>query len=146
MRGSPLLLVFSLIFVIACGSSNNAANSKEAIQKAVIAHLSSRKGLDLDMSAMTVEVSELSFRANEADATVAFKTKGSDTAAMTMKYTLERSGEGWKVKPKAPAMGGGGAGAGANPHGAMPGEPCGGAGSAPVLPPNHPPLPGGPKQ
>ena len=75
---------------------------------------------------MDLDVSDVSFRTGEADATVSFRAKGSQTAAMTIKYGLVREGSGWKVKPKAAAEGGG-----ANPHG----------GGGMALPPGHAPVP-----
>lgn len=143
-----LFLIFTalttLMLLAGCGSSGSSTaglNSKEAVRKAVVEHLSQRKGLDLDMSAMDVEIGDVSFKTNEAEASVSFRAKGSQTAAMTMQYQLERSGEGWKVKPKAPGAAGGG-----NPHGGgapavelpapLPGTTGGGA----TLPPGHPPT------
>ena len=127
-------IIFSLITVLtvwSCGSSSSSGslNSKEAVRKAVLAHLSSRQGLDLNMEAMDLDVGDVSFRTDEADATVSFRAKGSQTAAMTIKYSLVRDGRGWKVKPKAAAEGGG-----ANPHG-------GGGGGGMELPPGHAPVP-----
>ena len=134
-----------------CGNSASSLNSKEAIRKAVVEHLSTRKGLDLDMSAMDLEIGDVSFRTDEAEATVSFRPKGSQAAAMTMKYQLAREGSGWKVKPKANAAHGAGSGAlpeggAVNPHGAGSVElpaPLPGAGSG-TMPPGHPPV--APKQ
>jgi hypothetical protein len=105
-----------------CGSSTSSGglNSKDAVRKAVLEHLSSRKGLDLNMEAMELDVGEMSFRANEADATVSFRPKGSQTSAMTMTYSLVREGSGWKVKPKAAGAPGSGAHGVALPERAMP--------------------------
>ena len=120
MRNINIVLI-SVFGLLSCGSQANL-NTKEGVRKAVVEHLSSRKGLDLDISAMELDVGDVSFRANEADATVAFRAKGSQTAAMTMKYLLVREGAQWKVKPKAD-----GAASGGNPHGA-----------SPQMPPGHP--------
>lgn len=141
----------ALLLVTATGCGNSAANlnSKEAIRKAVVEHLSTRKGLDLDMSAMDLEIGDVSFRTDEAEAAVSFRPKGSQAAAMTMKYQLTREGSAWKVRPKAGGTSHG-AGAGAegapNPHGGagsveLP-APLPGAGTA--MPPGHPPV--APKQ
>jgi len=123
---------FSLLFVLgilSCSSSANL-NSKDAVRKAVMDHLSQRKGLDLNMNAMELDIGDVAFRANDADATVSFRPKGSQTAAMTMTYSLVRDGSQWKVKPKAAGEGG------ANPHGTVaPPAPAGAA-----LPPGHPPV------
>jgi len=101
--------------------------NKEAVREGVVEYLQARKNLDLDMSAMQVDVSAVTFREKEAEATVTFVPKGgSASQGMTMKYQLEREGGKWKVKQKAEPGGGG--------HGAPP------AG----MPPGHPPV-GGPK-
>jgi len=106
--------------------------TKEAVRQGVIDHLSSRKGLDLDLRSMDVDVSSVAFRANEADATVSFRARGSAAsgADMQMRYTLERSGNRWVVKGKADS---GGA------HGTAPPPPAG----ASEMPPGHPPVSGG---
>lgn len=119
-------------------SCSRDINTKEAVRQAVIDHLGSRKGLDLDLSSMDVDVSSVSFKAGEAQATVAFRPRGSQAAsAMEMKYTLERSGNQWKVKGK------GSAGAG-DPHSGGPAQaaPHGGELPSPPqsLPPGHPPV------
>lgn len=81
------------------------------------------------MSAMELLVDDASFKADEAEATVSFRAKGSQTTAMTMKYNLVRDGAKWKVKPRAAGE------AGAGAHGSS------GAGAGAALPPNHPPMP-----
>jgi len=127
-----------LSLLSSCGGSSTSTqlSSKDAVRQAVVDHLSGRKGLDLDMSAMEVLVDDASFKADEAEATVSFRAKSSQTTAMTMKYDLVRDGAKWKVKLRTA----GEAGAGAHGVGVMPGTE-GGAGA--VLPPNHPPMPKG---
>ncbi len=128
------VLILALTSLSSCGGSSSSLNTKEAVQKAVVEHLSSRKGLDLDMSSMELDIGEMSFRADDAEATVSFRPKGSQASAMTMKYSLVRDGAGWKVKPKAP----GAPGSGGNPHGgAMPP-----ATEGATVPPGHPPVEG----
>ncbi len=118
-----ILSLLGALASLSCSSQANL-NSKDAVKKAVLDYLSTRKGLDLNMSAMELDVGDVSFRTNEADATVSFRPKGSQTSAMTMNYTLVRDGDRWKVKPRAEG--------GANPHGVpMP---------ATELPPGHPPA------
>jgi len=107
--------------LLTIGCSQNVHN-KDAVRQGIIDHLSARKGLDLDMSAMDVDVTSVAFRENEADATVSFRPKGAKGGGMQMKYTLERKGNLWAVKSKAEA--------GGSPHG-------GGGGD---LPPGHPPM------
>ncbi|MBK5294070.1 MAG: hypothetical protein JJE04_20635 [Acidobacteriia bacterium] len=129
----PLLALTLLALLCSCSKS---LDNKDAIRQSVIDHLSSRKGLDLDLKAMDVDVTSINFRANEADAVVNFRPKGAAGAAgMEMKYTLERKGDRWAVKSKAEA--------GGNPHaapspGGMSGDGAGGGAGA--LPPGHPPM------
>ena len=89
------------LLALLCSCSKSLHN-KDAIRQSVIDHLSSRKGLDLDLKAMDVDVTAVNFRASQADATVSFRPKGAPgAAAMEMKYTLERKGDQWAVKSKA---------------------------------------------
>lgn len=135
MRRIP---IFLLLFASWLGCSRDI-NNKEAVKQAVIDHLSSRKGLDLDLSSMDVDVSSVSFKAGEAEAQVSFRPRGSQnaSAAMEMRYTLERAGSQWKVKGK------GSSGAG-DPHGSAPPQaaPHGTElpGAPQALPPGHPPV------
>lgn len=109
-----------MICLLACGRN---INNKEAVRQVVIDHLSTRENLDLNLSAMEIDVSSLTLRGNEADATVSFRSKGSGTSLMQMKYTLERSGNHWRVKAKSQS--------GATPHGTP---------VSPDLPAGHPPV------
>jgi hypothetical protein len=125
----PALLLFG------CGRANQ---TPDAVRQGVLDYLSKRS--DLDLSSMQIDVTAVSFRQNEADATVAFRPKGATASAgMQMRYTLERQGNRWVVKGRGQSP------AGAMPHGAnMPQTP--GMGSMPggQLPPGHPPM-GAPK-
>lgn len=118
--------------LLLAGCSKNI-QTNEAVKAGVIKHLAQNSGLNL--ASMDIEVTAVTFRDNEADATVGFKPKGSGAASgMSMRYTLERKGGEWVVKKKTDSgMGHGmampGAGSAAPPAGAMP--------------PGHPPV-GGP--
>jgi hypothetical protein len=118
------------VALLALAACSRDLQTKEAVRQGVIDHLSSRKNLDLDMSAMEVEVTSVMFRPNEADATVAFRPRGSSApASMQMRYSLERKGNQWVVKGKQES---------GSPHGA-------GGPAAPPPPPDlpagHPPIP-----
>ena len=127
-------LVFCGIAALILSSCTKDIQNKDAVRQGVVNHLQARKNLDLDLSSMQVEVTAVTFRENEADATVSFVPKGGSPAAgMSMKYTLVRNGAAWEVKQKAEATN--------NPHsgGAVappPVEP-----GATTLPPGHPPMP-----
>ncbi len=105
--------------------------SKEAVRSGILSHLSNRAGLDV--GSMDVEVTSVSFRGAEADATVSFRPKGSSDPAsgMQMLYTLERKGNQWIVKGKRES--------GSTPHSGAPEAPPGHTGQ---LPPGHPPAGG----
>lgn len=127
----PIILLAGLL-CSGC-SRSGAANSKEAVESAVMEYLGSRPGLDL--KSLDVQVSAISFRQGEADATVTVSAKGAGPAnSMEMRYVLESKGDKWVVKGRA----GGSPHGGAPPQGSAPG---GGA----ALPPGHPPTdPGAP--
>jgi hypothetical protein len=120
------LVAFPLafIFLIGCG---NDMKSKEKVQAAILEHVQSKAGLDVN--SLDVNTTALSFDKNMAYATVAFHPKG-DTAVnhgMTMKYTLEDRNGKWVVVGRNSPQGGGMVGQ--NPGGSQ-------------LPPGHPPLDG----
>ena len=128
--------------MLLAGCSSDIQN-KEAVRQGVIDHLSANTGLNL--ASMDVEVTSVMFRGNEADATVAFRPRGSTDAGagLQMQYTLEQSGSKWVVKDK--AEGGG------SPHGGPPGgevppghPPMGEAPPSGDLPEGHPPVGGAP--
>ena len=76
---------------------NRAVESQETVRQAVLDHLAKRAGLNV--SSMQIDVVTVSFRQNEADATVSFRAKGSGGGPMmTMHYTLEKQGNRWVVK------------------------------------------------
>jgi hypothetical protein len=130
------LLAFAVLLGAAC---NRAPKNVEAIRQGVVDHL--QKNTGLDMSAMTVEVTNVTYRGNEADAMVAFKPKNSPEGGMSMSYTLENENGRWLVKKRA-----GSGGMGANPHAG--GPPASGTGATSQgnetqLPPGHPPTTGG---
>jgi len=83
--------------------------NKEAVREGILDHLRTRT--DIDLSHMDVDISSVSFREGEADATVAFKPKGSSDPAgsMSIGYTLEKKNGKWAVKGRktgaAPATG-----------------------------------------
>ncbi len=82
------------MLLAACGPN---IKSKEKVQEAILNRLEARSGLNLD--ALDVTTTAVSFDKNMAYATVAFHQKG-DTrlnSGMVMKYTLENRGGKWVV-------------------------------------------------
>jgi hypothetical protein len=123
---SQLWTAAVLAALAGCGGN---VHSTEAVRQGVVDHLAARKNLDLDLSSMEVTVTSVSFRENEADATVSFRPKGGGAASgMSMRYTLERKGNRWMVKSKAES--------GSMPHGSGMQE----GGASGQLPAGHPPV------
>lgn len=91
---------------ILCASACNrrGMDTPEAVRQGVVDYLSNRSNLNI--SAMNVNVSSVSFRRDEADAIVSFTAKG-DTSGkgIEMRYTLTRSGSRWVVKDKSESAG-----------------------------------------
>ena len=120
-------------FALLVSCAGGPPQTKEAVQEGVIKYISKRS--DMTMSSMNVEVSSVSFKQGEAEATVSFSAKGSTGGAgsMTMNYQLEAKGKEWVVKSRRDT------GGGANPHGgAMEGQ--GAGGGMPPMPQGHPPA------
>lgn len=137
-------LAFILLLSVALiGCSKPTQNNKEAVERGLLEYLNTRAGIN--MTSMDITISGVSFRENEADATVSFKAKGSqDTSnAMQMRYVLEQKDGKWVVKGRASGSEHGGqtappAGGGMPPAGGM--SPHGGGAPAGEMPPNHPPT------
>ena len=130
VRRSILVSGVCVLGIVLLGACKKNIQDKEAVKQGVLNYLSKRG----DLVAMDVAVADVSFRDNEANATVHFQAKGnnSPSAGMTMGYVLERKGNQWEVKGRAGA-------------GASHGMPTSGAGE--TLPPGHPtvsPSEGGP--
>lgn len=130
MRSLFLSLAFGLLLTtVACQRVN--INTNEAVRAAVEAHIQSRG--DLSLSELDITVRNVRFDGDRCEAEVLFAPKGQGAEnGMAMQYELERVGDSWKVKPKAP-----GAHA-SSPHGEMPAPPSGG--DTPPLPAGHPPV------
>jgi hypothetical protein len=113
--------------------------TKDSVRQGILTYLTQNK--NLSVNSMDIEVTQVSFRDNEADAVVLFKPKGGDAASgMSMRYTLERQGSTWVVKKKADSGGHSataptGPGSMPMPSGAMPMPSTSGG-----MPAGHPPT------
>jgi hypothetical protein len=109
VRNLPLAAA-ALLLAASCGKN---IQTSEAVRDGVLEYLKTRS--DIDLKNMTIDVSSVSFRQGEADATVTFRAAGiSDpSGTMAIRYTLEEKGGKWVVKGK------GSTGSG-DPHGAPP--------------------------
>ncbi|HEX7362520.1 MAG TPA: hypothetical protein VF283_18665 [Bryobacteraceae bacterium] len=120
LRCVPALLA-PVLFLTACG---NSMQSKDKVQQAILSHLADHSGIDLN--ALEVTTTSVSFDHNMAYATVAFHPKGDTSLAseMLLKYTLQARNGRWAVVKVEHAPGQGTAGPAAGEQ----------------LPPGHPPI------
>ncbi len=139
MRKLLLSVLVAALFLAACKKD---IQTEDAVRQGILNYLAKRS----DLSSMDVTVTKVSFRQNEADATVHFQAKNSSApgTGLDMSYVLERKGNDWVVKGRAAGMGHGGAmGGAANPHGmGAPGMPTPEQMPTPgQMPPGHPAVP-----
>ena len=93
------LLVCSMLAVVCLSGCRKNLQTDDAVKQGIMAYLTQNKNLSLNM--MDIEVKQVTFRDNEADAVVLFKPKGGDASSgMSMRYTLERQNGNWVVKKK----------------------------------------------
>ena len=136
----PVASVLVLSIVLLGGCKKDIEN-KDAVRQGVLNYLSKRG----DLMAMDVTVGDVSFRGNEASASVHFQAKGnsSPSAGMSMSYVLERKGNQWEVKGRNgsdPAHGMPSSGPGET---LPPGHPTvSPEGTSPAMPPGHPAVGG----
>jgi hypothetical protein len=121
-----------LSLTVLSGCKHDIQNT-DAVRQGVLNYLSKRS----DLLSMDVSIADVTYRQDEATATVHFQAKGSNTtgSGMDMRYVLERKGNDWVVRGRA---GGEAHGQG---MGAPPSAP-GSIGAMPqTLPPGHPAIP-----
>lgn len=97
------VLLLTTLLLFSCAKD---INTKEAVKEAVLKRLETVSGLN--MAGMDVEVTNVSFQGNSAEASVAFRAKGSADSMLNISYKLEKEGDGWVVKSSSGGMGGGG--------------------------------------
>jgi hypothetical protein len=119
-----------IVSLAACNRAKQG-NNNDAVRQGVVEYLTS-KGFDIP-KAMTVTVTNVETKGNQADATVSITPTGGDTKqGMSMRYRLEQKGEKWAVVGRAEA--------GGAPHegAAMPKDVTGGGAHAPSGPTKMP--------
>ena len=131
-----VLPLASLLFLASCAKD---IQNPEAVKQGVMDYLKQRSAeIGIDMNAMNVSVSSLSFEKDVARAAVSFAPKGVPVSSgMTMNYVLDRKGDKWVVRGRQTNA--------ANPHGggqALPGTQPGTEAQPGALPPGHPPADG----
>jgi hypothetical protein len=77
--------------------------SKAAVQAAIEAHLQQRQNLVL--ANMTLEVQDVKFAGDTAQAEVKFRSKQSPELAVGVHYTLRRAGDRWQVESSSATTG-----------------------------------------
>lgn len=126
--------LLSLAFLLLTSCAKDIQNT-EAVRQGVLDYLKQRSTeIGIDMNAMDVKVTSVSFEKEVARATVSFIPKGMpDGAGMNMSYVFDRKNDKWVVRKSESGM--------ASPHAGQ-AESAAPAGSAPTgqLPPGHPPM------
>ena len=120
MRLLSVLVSMLFILALSCSKAGNL-QSKDAVQKAIESYLQQRQNLML--ANMNLEVADVKFAGETAEADVKFRSKQSSDLVVDVRYKLKLSGGHWQVESSAPSGGMGG-----SPHG----------GSAPTMPAHAP--------
>ena len=89
------LLVLGLAGLAACNRLSGV-HSKAAVQEAIEEHLKQQRNVVFQN--MTVEVGDVAFSGDTAEAQVKFRSKQAPNMAVGVQSTLRRSGNGWKVE------------------------------------------------
>ena len=151
MKRNPYFLTVLGLLVLFAGCKKQESDS-DAIRSGINQHLTSLKTLNL--SAMDMNITNVSVQGNQAQAQVEFKPKAGapQGAGMQVAYSLEKQNGVWVVQNTQAA---GGSiqhpGPGENPHtgatsppsdGSMPNfrDLVNGGGTSGALPPGHPPV------
>jgi hypothetical protein len=90
-----LILVLPAAIVLLAGCQKGAPETKAAVEAALRAYLAQRPGLAMDK--MEMEVKDVSFKGETAEADVVFRVKDGP-GEMAMRYTLRRQGDQWVVE------------------------------------------------
>ncbi len=130
-----LLLAAGVGLALVLSGCSRSTQSNAAIQAAIERHLQSQKNLALNN--MTMEVQNVKYTGDKADADVQFQSKQSPSTAVGVHYILQRSGDDWEVISSAPTTGG----TGGSPHGVGGGGAGGGMPMPPPAPPQAQPQP-----
>jgi len=104
------VMLWLTVFAVIVSAGCKHLETKAAVQEAIDAHLKQRA--DLMMSGMTTEVLNVQFHGDTADADVRFQSKQSAAMAVTIRYTLRKTGDHWEVVSSSQAHGA----MGTNPH------------------------------
>src|SRR5215471_19147904 len=94
-------VVVCLLGVAIVGAAEcNRLKSKSAVQAAIEHHLKDRPGLL--MQNMTMQVQDVKFMGDQAEARVKFQSKEMAQSFVEIRYALRRSGDHWEVESSSP--------------------------------------------
>jgi hypothetical protein len=131
------LMVMIGVALLGAGCSRFTGRSKAAVRTAIEEHLRRQPGLQ--MQNMTMELQDVTFQGNTAEARVRYVSKQSPDIFVQIRYELRRQSSGWEVQSSSLE---GGMGPGS--HAAMsPGSPAAAPspesspGAAPAPQPSH---------
>jgi len=118
-----LVGLLGLALVVSGCSKSRGMQSKEAVQAAIEGYL--QKQSKIALNNMTLEMQDVKFQGDRAEAEVKFRSKQAPDLAVGVHYVLRRAGDQWEVESSSATSGMGG-----SPHGA----------AAPAPPPSGPAL------
>jgi hypothetical protein len=89
------LVVMAWVGFAACNRFSGV-HTKAAVQEAIEEHLKQQPNVVFQN--MTVEVGDVAFNGDTAEAQVKFRSKQAPNMTVGVQYKLRRSGNGWKVE------------------------------------------------
>ena len=119
------LLAVGVGLAVVLSGCSKSVQSNTVIQAAIERHL--QKQQNIAFNNMTLEVQNVKYAGDKADADVKFRSKQAPDLAVSVHYTLQRSGDSWEVVSSSSSSGMGG-----NPHGGGSGMPMPPPGPAPA--------------
>jgi hypothetical protein len=114
-------LISTLLLIVCLAACHRGNESKDAVRQGVLDYLATK---GMTAAAMDINVADVKFNGDKADATVSFAAKGTGAGQMSIQYHLELKDGKWAVVGRGDAgqHGGGQLPPGAAPQGgAMPG-------------------------
>ena len=126
-------LISTLLLIVCLAGCHHGIENKDAVRQGVLDYLATK---GMTPAAMDINVTDVKFDGDKADATVSFAAKGTGVGQMTIQYHMALKDSKWAVvgRQDASQHGGGQMPPGAAPQGgAMPGmaNPHGGSMAAP---------------
>jgi len=91
-----ILIGFAAIALITSGCSRFTGRSRSAVREAIQEHLREQPGLQ--MQNMSMEVNDVRFQGDTADAQVKFVSRESPQAFVVIRYQLRKQGGKWQVQ------------------------------------------------